>query len=158
MKLKKSIVLCAAAAALTAGTATVAVSKIKAVTGQTVYVPVYSSIYHGDREREFNLAVTLSIRNTDTHNSMTLERVDYYDTAGKILKRYLGGKQALKPLESVQYLVRESDIKGGVGANFIVAWRSSKPVSAPVIESIMIGTGGQQGISFTSRGVVVREE
>ncbi|HOT43530.1 MAG TPA: DUF3124 domain-containing protein [Spirochaetota bacterium] len=158
MKLNKWLMPFAAAAVLTAGTATVSESKIKAVAWQTVYVPVYSSIYHGDREREFNLAVTLSVRNTDTRNSITLERVDYYDTAGKILKRYLEGKQILKPMESVQYLVRESDIKGGPGANFIVAWRSSRPVSAPVIESIMIGTGGQQGISFTSRGVVTREE
>jgi hypothetical protein len=158
MKLKKILIIPVAIMALIAGADSVSMSKIRAVTGQTVYVPVYSSIYHGDRVREFNLAVTLSVRNTDMQNSITLERVDYYDTTGKILQRYLPGKQTLKPLESVHYMVRESDVKGGIGANFVVTWHSARPVSAPVMESVMIGTGGQQGISFTSRGVVIREE
>ncbi len=157
MNIKKHLVLLAAAMALIAVTGTVSESKIRAVTGQTVYVPVYSSIYHGDKGREFNLAVTLSVRNTDQQNNIVLERVDYFNTSGKILKRYLPGRQNLGPLESIQYVVKESDIKGGVGANFIVIWRSAMPVSAPVMEAVMIGTGGQQGISFTSRGVVISE-
>jgi hypothetical protein len=33
--------------------------------GQTIYVPVYSHIYSGNREHPFLLAVTLSIRNID---------------------------------------------------------------------------------------------
>ena len=33
--------------------------------GQTIYVPAYSHIYSGDRERPFLLTVTVSIRNTD---------------------------------------------------------------------------------------------
>ncbi|MBU2627056.1 MAG: DUF3124 domain-containing protein, partial [Proteobacteria bacterium] len=33
--------------------------------GQTIYVPAYSHIYIGDRERPFLLTVTLSIRNID---------------------------------------------------------------------------------------------
>ncbi|HSO18374.1 MAG TPA: DUF3124 domain-containing protein, partial [Desulfosarcina sp.] len=31
--------------------------------GQTLYIPVYSHIYSGDREKPVYLAVTLSIRN-----------------------------------------------------------------------------------------------
>ncbi len=158
MRLKKNLALCAVVTALMAGPGDHATSKIMLKTGQTVYVPAYSSIYHGDREREFNLAVTLSVRNTDMANAIVLERADYYDTAGKILKRYLTVKQPLKPLESIQYVVAESDIKGGTGANFVITWHSAKPVSEPIIEAIMIGTGGQLGISFTSRGVAVREK
>jgi hypothetical protein len=41
--------------------------------GQTVYVPVYSHIYSGDREQPFYLAATLSIRNTDTKHAITLD-------------------------------------------------------------------------------------
>lgn len=154
----KRTILCAAIAALILGLGTASHPNIKTVTGQTVYVPVYPSIYHGDRKREFNLAVTLSIRNTDMTADLTLVSIDYYDTAGKILKRYLTGKKILRPLESAQFVVSESDTKGGVGANFIVTWRSANPVSEPVMESVMIGTGGQQGISFTSRGTVIREQ
>ena len=58
----------------------------------------------------------------------------------------------LKPLESVRYLVKESDMRGGSGANFIVKWKADVPVNRPIFEAVMIGTRGQQGISFTSRG------
>jgi hypothetical protein len=43
---------------------------IKLSDGQTVYVPIYSHIYSGIKARPFDLAATLSIRNTDpTHSS-----------------------------------------------------------------------------------------
>jgi len=45
--------------------------------GETVYVPVYSHICTEDRQRPFNLAVTLSVRNTDPAKSMSLTSVDY---------------------------------------------------------------------------------
>lgn len=144
--------------ALLAGTHQSASSKNRMEIVQALYVPVYSSIYHGDKQREFNLAVTVSIRNTDMKRPIIIDRVDYYDTSGKIIKRYLAAKRTLGPLESVQYVVKESDVAGGIGANFIIRWRSSMPVSEPIIESVMIGTGGQQGISFTSRGVIIKEK
>jgi hypothetical protein len=58
----------------------------------------------------------------------------------------------LNPLESLRYVIPESDKSGGSGANFIVEWHSDRPVNKPIIESIMIGTKSGQGISFTSRG------
>ncbi len=58
----------------------------------------------------------------------------------------------MNPLESLRYIIPESDESGGSGANFIVEWHSDKPVNRPIIESIMIGTKSSQGISFTSRG------
>ena len=44
-----------------------------------------------------------------------------------------------------------STIKG-VEPNFIVEWDSDKVVSIPLIESIMLGTLGTKGFSFSSRG------
>jgi hypothetical protein len=38
----------------------------------------------------------------------------------------------------------------GSGAKFLVHWRADQPVSEPIVESIMIGTQMQQGISFIS--------
>ncbi|MCF8028178.1 MAG: DUF3124 domain-containing protein [Desulfobacteraceae bacterium] len=66
----------------------------------------------------------------------------------------------LKPLESVRYVVAQSDSTGGSGANFMVEWQSQKntSVSPPIAETIMIGTQIQQGVSFTSRGQVIREK
>ena len=123
---------------------------------ETVYVPAYSSIFHGDREREFDLAVTLSIRNTDMRKPITLYRVDYYNGAGKLVHTYLAGDRTVGPLAAVQFVVRESDERGGSGACFIVKWRGAAGVNRPLVESVMIGTGGQQGVSFTSRGVTIR--
>ena len=123
--------------------------------GQTLYVPAYSHIYSGDREKPFLLAVTLSIRNTDPAREVTVTRVDYYDTNGSRIKTYIDSPILLKPMEATRYVVAENDTAGGSGASFLVAWTSEKPVNPPIVESIMIGTQSQQGISFTSRGQVL---
>ena len=123
--------------------------------GQTIYVPVYSHIYSGDREQPFYLAATLSIRNTDPTHDITLTAVDYYDSEGKFLKHYLETPLPLKAMATKRYVVPESDKSGGSGAKFIIRWRSDKAVAEPLIESVMISTKTQQGISFTSRGRVL---
>ena len=58
----------------------------------------------------------------------------------------------LNPLESLRYVIPEKDESGGSSANFMVKWQSDTFVNPPIIESIMIGTQSQQGVSFTSRG------
>ncbi|MBE0616811.1 MAG: DUF3124 domain-containing protein [Proteobacteria bacterium] len=123
--------------------------------GQTVYVPAYSHIYAGNREQPFLLTVTLSIRNIDPLRPITVTKIDYYETQGKFLKGFLDGPVVLKPLESARYIIPEKDKAGGSGANFIVEWESGAPANPPIVESVMIGTQTQQGISFTSRGRVV---
>ena len=123
--------------------------------GQTIYVPVYSHIYSGNREQPFYLAATLSIRNTDTKHAITLMAVDYYDSDGKFLKHYLEKALPLNAMATKRYVVPESDKSGGSGAKFIIKWQSGEPVAEPLIESVMISTKTQQGISFTSRGRVL---
>ena len=123
--------------------------------GQTVYVPVYSHIYSGDREQPIYLAVTLSIRNTDTQRAITITKVDYYDSNGRMIKGYLDAPVTLNPLSTTRYVIKESDKMGGSGANFIVSWQSERPVVTPLIETVMISTRQTLGISFTSRGQVI---
>jgi hypothetical protein len=122
---------------------------------QMIYVPAYSHIYIGDNERPFLLTVTLSIRNIDPRHRITITRVDYYESQGKRLKKYLDKPVIVNPLESIRYVVPESDKTGGSGANFLVEWKSDDFVNPPIAESIMIGTQSQQGISFTSRGQAI---
>jgi hypothetical protein len=119
--------------------------------GQTIYVPAYSHIYIGDRERPFLLTVTLSIRNIDPKHQINILAVDYYETQGKLVKKHLDKPLTLNPSESVRYVIAERD-KSGSGANFIVKWKSDRFVNPPIVESIMIGTQSAQGVSFTSRG------
>ncbi|MGV1099572.1 DUF3124 domain-containing protein [Thiovibrio sp. JS02] len=123
--------------------------------GQSVYVPAYSHIYYGNRERPFLLTVTLSIRNIDPKHPVTLSKVAYYETRGKLIRTYLEKPLTLGPLESIRYVVPQRDETGGSGANFIVNWNSDSAVNPPLIESIMIGAESQQGISFTSRGQAI---
>jgi len=127
-------------------------NKIMLSKGQLVYVPAYSHIYHGNREKPFLLTVTLSIRNIDPIHQIRITVVDYYETQGKLLKKYIDSPKTLNSLESLRYVIPERDKSGGSGANFIVEWHSDIPVNQPIIESVMIGAKSGQGISFTSRG------
>lgn len=133
-------------------------SEIRTVKSQTVYVPVYSHIYHGNRDREpVDLAATLSIRNTDFDSPINITGIDYYDSEGSLVKRHLDKKLVVRPMGSTRVIVKESDRSGGSGAKFIVRWDSLVKVTEPVIEAVMIGTQAQQGISFTSRGKAIKE-
>lgn len=123
--------------------------------GQLIYVPAYSHIYYQDQERVINLNVTLSIRNTDGRHPIQLDAVHYYDSAGQFIRNYLEQPIQLNPMASTAFVVDEADSAGGVGANFIVAWRSEQQTTAPVVEAIMISTASTQGISFVSVGRVI---
>lgn len=126
-------------------------SKTQLSKGQLVYVPAYSDIYIGNKERPFPLTVTLSIRNIDPKHKIKVTLVDYYETKGKLIKKITDKTNTLEPLESLRYIIPQKDMSGGAGANFMVEWHSDEFVNPPIIESIMIGTH-PQGISFTSRG------
>jgi len=126
--------------------------------GQAIYVPAYSHIYIGNDERPFLLTVTLSVRNVDPKHPIQIILVDYYETQGQLLNKYIAKPMILKPLESLRYVIPEKDRTGGSGANFMVEWQADTLVNAPVVESIMISARSQQGISFTSRGRVLSSE
>jgi len=126
-------------------------------TGQSIYVPIYSHIYSGDREHPFLLAAILSIRNIDPQHSITVLGADYFDSDGNLLRKYLEEPVKLAPLASKRYVVGESDKSGGSGAKFIVKWQSPTKVNPPIVEGVMIGTKMQQGISFVSRGQPLQE-
>ena len=124
---------------------------IDIVDAQTVYVPVYSHIYVRDGAPHL-LGISLSIRNSDPQRSITVTTVRYYDTKGKPIQEFIDGSLTLGPLETTTFMVEESDIRGGSGANFIVAWKSDSAVYEPIIEAVMIGHSGGQSISFKSFG------
>jgi hypothetical protein len=125
---------------------------------QTVYIPIYSHIYADDRFKDtpFLLTATLSIRNTDPEKTFILKSVRYYDSKGDLLKQYLDTPTTIDPLSSIRFIVPESESKGGSGAKFLVEWEAKSAVLEPIIESVMIGTKMQQGISFISTGRVIK--
>lgn len=121
---------------------------------QTIYVPVYSHIY-AQGGKPYLLETTLSIRNTDTTHAITLNALNYFNTAGKLVKNYLNKPVSLAPLATTEILVEQQKTEGGSGANFLVEWSSVKESNAPLIEAVMIGIEGQTSISFVSSGVPV---
>lgn len=129
----------------------------KAVVGQTIYVPAYSHIFTGNDARTFNLAVTLSVRNTDRDRPIVLSSVRYHDHDGRLVRDYLKQPLLLAPLASMDFFVKESDTSGGSSANFLVEWSAEHAVSAAIAEAAMIGTASTQGLSFICSGRVVAE-
>ncbi|MEF3697235.1 DUF3124 domain-containing protein [Desulfolutivibrio sp.] len=125
--------------------------------GQTIYVPVYSHIYHGIKARPFNLTVTVSVRNTDLRRPMTVLGADYYDTEGGLVRHFLDKPVTLPPLGTREFIVDERDEAGGSGANCIVRWSAAEAINVPVVEAVMIGASSNQGISFVCAGRVIEE-
>jgi hypothetical protein len=123
--------------------------------GQTVYVPLYSNIFVGDKEITWQLSALLSIRNTDPAHPITISRVEYYDSDGKLVRKYLEKFKQINPMASIYFYVKTSDTAGGWGANFLVEWESEKKVNEPIIESLMSGMRGNHSVSFISQGRVI---
>lgn len=80
----------------------------------------------------------------------------YYDTAGQLVESFLENPHSLAPLASADFFVDQRDDRGGAGANFIVEWASEKPVSKPIVEAVMAGISGTQGLSLVRSGRVVK--
>lgn len=129
---------------------------IQIAMGEIIYVPVYSHIYHQNRQSVFPLSVTLSIRNTDLNQSLIITSVRYYDSKGNLVKEYLAQPIQLDKLASIDFFVTRNDTIGGSGANFIVEWIAQTEISEPLVEAVMIGTDSQQGISFVGQGKVIK--
>ena len=125
------------------------------VAGQTVYVPACSHVYTADNGQPLNLASTLFVRNVDQGRSIILTRVQYVDSGGKALRQFLTKPLKLDPMASMDFFVKESDTTGGASPSFLVEWVASEPAIDPIVESVMIGTSGTQGISFTGAGRVI---
>jgi hypothetical protein len=151
------LILGLVAATTLAGADSPAAAAVQRCQGQTVYVPVYSYIYYGNKPLKLNLTATLSLRNTDPAHPIRITSVRYVDSQGQTVRKYLEKPLQLGSLSATRFLVPESDVVGGSGASFIVKWRSDKPVTEPVIEAVMIGTASNQGISFISHGRVIQE-
>ena len=127
------------------------------IAGQKVYVPAYSHIY-AKGGKPFLLETTLSIRNSDPNEDITIASVRYYDTDGNLIKDYLKKPMLINPLATVEFLVAQKEIEGGSGANFIVEWASDTKVNQPVIEAVMIGIEGQTSISFVRTGIAIDKQ
>ncbi|MBW1757338.1 MAG: DUF3124 domain-containing protein [Deltaproteobacteria bacterium] len=118
---------------------------------QAAYVPVYSHIYY-DGGRPYLLETMLSIRNVDPKRPIYVSAVEYYDTNGKLSRKYIDRLIKLDPLQTIEFLVERHDVAGGSGANFIVEWHAgATETHPPLIEAVMVGRSGTNAISFVRK-------
>lgn len=110
--------------------------------GQSLYLPIYSHLYHGDvqprtgKPSETLVSTHISIRNTDPTAAMTVVSARYYNTGGKLLREFLPKPQTIPPLGTHELYVPRSDSSGGSGANFIIDWVADKPINPPLVEAL----------------------
>jgi len=78
----------------------------------TVYLPVYSHVYTSEEKNE-PMGITLSIRNTDRKESLLLNEISYYNTAGDLIEGYIETSYILKPMASIEFVVDLADMRGG---------------------------------------------
>ncbi|MEM1068109.1 MAG: DUF3124 domain-containing protein [Planctomycetota bacterium] len=119
-----------------------------------VYVPVYSHIYYQGGSA-YSLESTLSVRNVNTDAPIFIESIEYYDTDGKLAKNPVDRLIKLLPLQTLEFVIERRDSTGGSGANFLIRWGAESDVNAPIIETVMVGTTGTQGISFARSGTEI---
>ena len=128
--------------------------------GQTIYLPIYSSMLFGNLSRggtpsRVLLSAMVSIRNTDPTRTVRLTSVQYHDSTGKLLREYLQEPAMLEPLSTREYFVELHDDSGGSGANFLMRWESDTPASPPLLEAIHANLDSARGIVFVTQGVPV---
>ncbi|MGP4733458.1 MULTISPECIES: DUF3124 domain-containing protein [unclassified Psychrobacter] len=122
---------------------------------QTFYVPIYSDIYTDRDARKVLLSATLSVRNTTLKKSLYINKIDYYDTDGALVKSYLDKPIELPAMATLNYIVEKEEDKGGSGANFIIEVEGVDETVKPVIEAVMIGNFSNKGFAFSTEGTPV---
>lgn len=124
-----------------------------AARGGVTYVPIYSTIYLGERETQVGLAVTLGIRNTSPDRELVVHRIAYHDTAGKLVRRVAERPHAVPAMATAEFFIDRDDPTGGPGANYLVEWSVPDGGSDPLIEAVLVGRSGPTSISLVGRGV-----
>jgi hypothetical protein len=117
------------------------------------YLSVYSLVYHRTEKRQYNLSVTVSVRNTSSNEDLVLHAIDYYNGEGEKIRAYITDPVCLGPMVSREIIINAPDVEGGVGGNFIFDWHMKNEDTKPIFEAVMISTAGQQGLSFVTTGI-----
>lgn len=123
--------------------------------GQTLYLPIYSHIWHGDRIAGNKFPVKslvsalVSIRNTSLKTPIRIVSARYYSTEGKLLREYLPKPEEIGAMGTLELFVERKEAEGGSGANFIIQWNAVTQTNPPVVEAVHADIkGGGPAVSF----------
>jgi len=133
--------------------------------GQTLYLPIYSYIWHGDRVNEDKapaktlVSVLVSIRNTSLKIPIRVVSARYYSTEGKLLKEYLPKPTQIGAMGTLELFVERKEAAGGSGANFIIEWESATQTNLPVVEAVHVDIKyGGPAFSFVTSARPIRAD
>ena len=133
----------------------IAHAQVARSTGQTLYLPIYSHVWHGDLDSRGEpakalVSISVSIRNTDPAKAIRVSSAQYFDTDGKRLREYITSARTIAPMATIELFIPRSDDTGGSGANFVIVWRSDTPASPPIVEGFHANLPAGRSIAFTT--------
>jgi hypothetical protein len=133
-------------------------TRIKYLSGETVYVPIYPNVFYSKDFKAYDLIATLSIHNISLDDAITITKIDYHNTNGDLIKSYIENESIiLKPLQTVQLVIQNDNKNSTKGSDVIVEWASESAVCSPIVEATMVSASGQVGLSFITTGKVIKQ-
>ena len=86
-------------------------------------------------------------------------RIDFYDTNGKLVEKYLQQPKKVNANAATRINVKEL-LKGeeGSGAHFIIQWQADHKVVEPLVQTWFVGAVGTRGYSYTSPARIIQED
>jgi hypothetical protein len=125
--------------------------------GQSIYVPIHARVAAEDG-RPIRLAVNVAVRNADDTRPILVTVLRHRDADGKTVRDYLRAPARLAPRATLDVLLKDPDAAAPApAASVLVEWVADRAVAPPIVEAVMIGTTGGQGISFAERGQVIED-
>lgn len=116
------------------------------------FVVLHSTLVGQGGVTRLNFSGALSIHNASATHVLAVEKIDYRSGAGQIVESYVSEPIYLKPYGSVQVVIAQDDVRGGVGASFTVDWATPAGADEPEIEAVMASFVGTRSYSFLSPG------
>ncbi len=140
--------------------AAAAAGQVKLVKGQTLYVPSQTSFMSGSHSgsHSFDAKPTVFFHNADQNNAINIVRIDFYNSDGKLVEKYLQQPLKINPNSATRIYVKER-LPGeeGAGAHFIIQWQADQKVVEPLVETWFVGASGTRGYAYTSPAKVIQE-
>ena len=129
--------------------------------GQTLYLPIYSDLWHGDlgsrnQPDKTALSALVSIRNTDPARPIRILSARYHDSQGKLVRDFVPKARVVPPLGAFELFIERSESEGGSGASFLIRWQADRPVNPPVVEAVHADLRNPRTVSFITVARPVR--
>ena len=129
--------------------------------GQSLYLPIYSDLWHGDLGSrnlpdKTALSALVSIRNTDAVQPIRVLSARYHDTQGRLLRDFVPVVRAVPPLGTLELFIERSESAGGSGASFVIRWQADRPVSSPLVQAVHADLRNPRTVSFITVARPVR--